>query len=268
MSAEYEIIKYTQDRHPESHIHEFYEIFISLSNDGKFFVEEKAFPLTFGTIFFLNPFVIHHCFSHTNESYERYVIHFSREQLERMSTKNTDLVSTFNSAPVVRKLPDETLANLVGKLAELTKPVTAKFGDDVEHNLNFEYFLLQMAKSLDQLNDFTDTGKEKDNRVSDILSYIHRHYSENISLDDLSNRFFISKSRISQIFKDTTGFSIGNYIIVYRIKQACELLRNGSSVQDAGQKVGFNNNPHFIRVFKQHIGCSPGRFAREQDLKP
>ena len=81
-------------------------------------------------------------------------------------------------------------------------------------------------------------------------------------MDDLANQFFISKSRLSQIFKNTTGFSVGNYIIIYRIKRSCELLQRGESVQNAGKIVGFHNNTHFIRMFKKHMGCSPGRFSR------
>ena len=262
MESSYSIKKYTQDRHPESHIHEQYEIFISLTNDGKFFVGEQAFPLSFGTVFFLNPFVIHHCFCHENKEYDRYVIHFTREHLENLSTRRTNLVGTFNSAPLVKQMPEETLATLLGQLSSLIKLPPNVFGADVERNLNFDRFLLTVACSLDSLNEYPVVCDDRDMRVDEILGYIHKHYAEDIKLDDLSAQFYISKSRISQIFKNSTGFSIGNYIIVYRIKRACELLQNGESVQNTGRLVGFHNNTHFIRIFKQHIGCSPGRFSR------
>ena len=244
MDGSFEVLKYTRDMHPESHIHEFYEVFLSLSNEGHFFVGDQAYPLSLGTIFFLNPFEIHHCFCRGNRDYDRYVIHFTREHLQRLSTEKTDLVHVFSSAPIVRQVPDEPLARMLIRLSAFTKPLKDDFGADVERNISFDQFLLAMANAIWNRNE-TNAAE-----------------AEDLTLDDLANRFFISKSRLSQIFKSTTGFSVGNYIIAYRIKRACELLGDGESVQKAGQLVGFNNNTHFIRMFKQHIGCSPGRFSR------
>lgn len=265
MEESYQILKYTQDKHPESHIHDFYEIFISLTNDGKFFVGEKAFDLSYGTVFFLNPFEIHHCFCHENKEYDRYVIHFTREQLSRLSTRQSNILKTFNSAPQVLQMPSETLANMLYQLSGLIKKPLPTFGSDVERNLKFETFLLYVACVLDSVSENPVICLTRETRVDDILAYIHKHYAEEIKLDDLSRQFYISKSRISQIFKSSTGFSIGNYIIIYRIKRACELLQDGESVQNTGRLVGFKNNTHFIRMFKQHIGCSPGRFSRNEE---
>ncbi len=86
--------------------------------------------------------------------------------------------------------------------------------------------------------------------------------AEPLNLDMLSSEFFISKSHLCRIFKDATGFSVASYISNSRIIKACTLLRNGVSVQDAGERVGFNNNAHFICVFKQEIGIPPGKYAR------
>ena len=255
MNFDYEIKKYSRDMHPESHIHESYEIFISLSNEGNFFVGEQAYLLSVGTIFFLNPFEIHHCFCRGSQEYDRYVIHYTQEHLQALSTEQTNMVALFESAPVVQQLPDDLLAELLGQLAALMKPAKERFGADVERNINFD-----RASG----NGYSNPPAERGTRVTDILSYIHKHYAEEITLDDLAGQFFISKSRLSQIFKNTTGFSIGNYIIVYRIKRACALLSAGESVQNVGRMVGFRNNTHFIRMFKKHIGCPPGRFSRRE----
>ena len=51
MTGDYEVLKYTKDKHPESHIHECFEIFLSLSGEGSFFVGDQAYPLSVGTIF-------------------------------------------------------------------------------------------------------------------------------------------------------------------------------------------------------------------------
>lgn len=262
MEMGYKIVKRTQEFNPESHIHEFYEIFISLTDEGKFFVGEQSYPLSVGTAFFLNPFEIHHCFGQTKKDYDRYVIHFTREYLRKISTEKTDMVALFDSAPLVQQFADARLADLLGQLALLIKPAADEFGADVERNIHFELYLLTMVRSIDAGNGYQPAYAKRETRVNDVLSYIHKHYAEEIVLDDLCKQFFISKSRLSQIFKSTTGFSIGNYVIIYRMKLACALLANGESVQNVGRMVGFKNNTHFIRMFKKHMGCSPGRFSR------
>ena len=163
---------------------------------------------------------------------------------------------------MIQQLSDELLADLLGKLASLMKPEADRFGADIERNIQFDLFLLTLASTIDLDTVNTSARAEHDARVNEIIGYIHSHYAEELTLDELSGRFYISKSRLSKIFRDTTGFSIGNYIIIYRIKRACVLLIEGESVQNVGRMVGFNNNTHFIRMFKKHMGCSPGRFAK------
>ena len=264
-NMDFEILKYSRDRNPNSHIHEEYEILISLSNEGKFFVREKGYPLQFGTVFILNPFEIHRCFCYGNQNYDRYIIHFKKEMLQNLSTKDTDLVALFRSAPLAQQIQDDTLAKMLGKLSFLCKPVTTGFGDDVERNIQFQSFLLMMARLINDMEPEHVAVGESEERVNEILQYIHANYEKDISLDALSKKFFLSKSRLSQIFKDATGFSVGDYIITYRIKRACTLLQSGMCVQDVGEMVGFHTSTHFIRTFKKRTGYSPGKFYKNSD---
>ena len=120
MDMDFEILRYTQDKHPDSHIHEHYEIFISLSNEGKFFVREEGYPLRFGMIFILNPFEIHRCFCKGNQPYDRYVLHFSEDYLKMLSTKSADMEVLFSSAPVIHRVEGRTLAKMLDQLSTLS----------------------------------------------------------------------------------------------------------------------------------------------------
>lgn len=267
MQNQYEILKYTHDRHPESHLHEYYEIFVSLSNEGKFFVHETDYQLRFGTIFILKPFEIHRCFCHGSQEYDRYVVHFDREHLSRLSTSESNLLELFDSSCVVLRMEDAGLARMLSKLAYLSKPATAGFGNDIERNIQFDSFLLLLARAVEMADNEYVAGMGAQGRIGKVLQYIHENYDRDITLDTLAQNFYISKSRLSQIFKDATGFSVGDYIITYRIKRACALLQSGFSVQDVGEMVGFNTSTHFIRMFKSRTGCSPGRFAKNSELR-
>lgn len=268
MSVKYEILKYAQDRNPNSHIHEDLEILISLNNEGKFFVREHGYPLRFGMVFVLPPFEIHRCFCNGSRNYERYIIHFPRELLKEMSTRRTDLLELLGTVPLVCQVPDDVMAKLLSSLSYLIKEVGNHYGDDIERNLRFQDFLLTIARFFKDIEFGPHPILENEGRVGEILDYIHTNYRREISLDTIAKELFISRSQLSQIFKNATGFSVGDYIITYRIKCACSLLMGGMRVQDVGKAVGFQTTANFIRIFKKRIGCPPGKFAQTPQKTP
>lgn len=265
MDTDFEILRYTQDKHPDSHLHEHYEIFISLSNEGKFFVREEGYPLQFGMTFILNPFEIHRCFCKGSQPYDRYVLHFSENYLKMLSTKSTDMEVLFSSAPVIHRVEGRTLAKMMDQLSTLSAPPGDEFGDDVERNIRLSEFLLLIARIINSEKISNVPMTKSEDRISEILRYIHSNYNQDISLECLSKQFFISKSRLSQVFKDTTGFSVGDYILTYRIKTACTLLKSGMRVQDVGEITGFHTSANFIRAFKKRTGYSPGKFSKNPE---
>ena len=95
------------------------------------------------------------------------------------------------------------------------------------------------------------------------MDYIQENLTEPLTLDQISNKFYISKHYLCRIFKSATGFSVMEYIIHSRILRARQLLQEGVSVQQAGELSGFSDNSHFIRTFGNLTGTSPGRYAKE-----
>lgn len=265
MDSSFEITKYTHDKNPNPHIHETYEILIPLNDGGKFFIKERGYQLRLGMVFILSPFEIHRCFCHGDQDYDRYVIHFSKDTLRKMSTKDTDLLALFDEAPLIQQLRGDIMGKTEEMLSSFLQKKSSAFGSDVEDNIKFQYFLLLLARLIKSREAEPLPIVESDHRINRVLQYIHTNYTDDITLDRLSKVFFISKSRLSQIFKDATGFSVGDYIITYRIKRAGILLQEGVHVQDVGRMVGFRSDTHFIRTFKKRTGCSPGKFARSTD---
>ena len=264
MDINFEVSRYTQDKHPDSHMHEQYEIFISLSDEGTFFVREEGYPLRFGMVFILAPFEIHRCFCNGNKKYDRYVVHFSEEYLKLLSTPNTDIITLFNSAPIVQQLENDTLFEIMARLTALDKSIETGFGGDCQKKLELLNFLLMIARITNASTFINSPAIKMESRAGEILRYIHANYNQDISLEQLSKEFFISKSRLSEVFKQSTGFSVGNYVIAYRIKIACTLLQSGMNVQDVGYMVGFHTNTHFIRTFKNKTGYSPSNFVKRR----
>lgn len=96
--------------------------------------------------------------------------------------------------------------------------------------------------------------------VEKIKYMIEEQLSSDISVSSLSRLFNYNSNYLSRIFKIETGVSLQNYIIQARIEKAKFLLAQGERVTDVAAKVGYENFPHFSRIFKKVVGVSPKQY--------
>jgi len=99
--------------------------------------------------------------------------------------------------------------------------------------------------------------------IVDVRSYINAHYTEQITLDILSKELSINKFYIQKLFKRYMGLSPNEYLIQTRLTRAKQLLRTTKlSVSQVSMEVGISNIGHFISLFKQHEGITPGMYRQ------
>lgn len=108
-------------------------------------------------------------------------------------------------------------------------------------------------------------GKAGENSLQTIISFCCEHYKQNITLDDISESLYISKSRISHIFSEKLNMSFRSYINVLRLNDAeQELISTDKSVTEIALTTGFENVRTFDRAFFKHYGMSPRDFRKTQ----
>lgn len=246
----------------EPHFHDEYEILLCLSDGGTFLINSHTYPLCHGMLFILGKEVLHQCIANIS-SYEKYIIHFSSDSLWTISSPQTDFQTLFNECDYFAiNLSDEQFCDIRAQM-EGCIAKSSGFGSDLRQNMAFMQLILSTSALMRANNSATPPALPQEyTKIMPIIEYIHKSYAEDISLDAISQQFFISKYYLCRQFKKVTGFSVGSYITNYRIRQACTLLRQGTSVQTAGENVGFENTAHFIRTFGQIIGTSPGKYAK------
>ena len=104
----------------------------------------------------------------------------------------------------------------------------------------------------------------KRSNVVEVKRYLDEHYTETMSLEELSNRFFMDKYYLAKSFKSQFGLNISTYIQNIRITKAKQMLRfSDKTVEEIGCEVGMDNPAYFSRVFKNIEGVSP-KMYREQ----
>jgi signal transduction histidine kinase/DNA-binding LacI/PurR family transcriptional regulator/AraC-like DNA-binding protein len=96
------------------------------------------------------------------------------------------------------------------------------------------------------------------------MAYIHTHYADPITREEIAAAIGISPDYLSDCFRQELGITPPTYIRRYRIRQACELLRNtDQSITQIAQSVGFSDNAHFTRSFQREMGMSPKTYRRK-----
>jgi transcriptional regulator GlxA family with amidase domain len=99
--------------------------------------------------------------------------------------------------------------------------------------------------------------------LHNLLTYIHSHLSEPLTLDSLSRALFLNRHTISKLFSERVGCGLNAYVNAMRVSMAENLLREGQAgVAEIVEKCGFGSERTFYRAFQAQRGEAPGRLRR------
>lgn len=102
-----------------------------------------------------------------------------------------------------------------------------------------------------------DTVTLGNSPTQNIVRYINNHINDNITLDTICNKFYISKPQLCRNFKSATGSTVQNYINAKRLVNAKRMMSSGISPTRAAQLNGFNDYSVFYRAFYKEYGKAP-----------
>ena len=103
--------------------------------------------------------------------------------------------------------------------------------------------------------------------VSGLISYINGHLDQDLSIQTLSAGCCLSPYHMMRMFKEETGYTIGNYITEKRLLRARDLLAQGKSATESCFLSGFRNYSTFLRAYKQRYKELPKRSGRLKNSK-
>lgn len=241
------------------HIHECYEIYLSLVGNISFYIGGENFSVHKNQIFFINKYVTHHLTLKEDQKNQRIVIFIHPDFLDSFSTNEVNLSSLFLNKATASFIFNEDdyrqfltfisrFENINGEMSELIE--TACF-------LEMMAFLYKLTS---KQNDLISSNYEN-KLIGEVISYIYSRFNSSISLEDIASNFFISTSYLCRIFKKETGTTINKFIVARKIGLAKSLLSNNCSVSDAAEKSGFSDYSNFIRTFSKEVGISPKQYA-------
>lgn len=113
------------------------------------------------------------------------------------------------------------------------------------------------------------SGSQEQTTIHAMIRYIQEHYQQDLSLQHLAERFSLSPGYVSALFKSGTGENFKDYLNLYRVKKAKEIMgRESIRINELALRVGCTNSHTFIRMFKKYEGVPPGQYLKEQEEQP
>lgn len=239
------------------HYHDFHKIIVFISGKVTYHIEGKAYHLKPRDILLVSQGAIHKPEIDPSVPYERYIFwirdDLSCQELNTCFQKAND--RSFNLVRADSAL-QERLKDLLPEIEQTLQ--NEHFGDPVLRNALFTQFMIYINRIFLRTSSSPDKKTySSDTQVEQLLKYINRNLSENLSIDQLANRFFFSKYHMMRKFKNETGYTIHNYITSKRLLMARSLISQGMPVMKAAQASGFRDYTTFVRAYKKQFGKAP-----------
>lgn len=246
------------------HYHDFYKIIYFVDGNVTYKIEGKNYKLKPHDFVLVDFNAIHKPEIGEDKPYERYIIYLSEEfmeqQNERMeSMRNCFELARINRNAVVHFAPGsyERLLECLHRMEKETGQKQEFLSDRMLEAAFLEFMVLFNRACVAQPKAFITTASYNE-KIVDIISYIQEHLTrEEISIDLLSEKFYISRYYLMRQFKEATGYSIHQYISEKRILEAKRRILTGVPASKVCYDCGFSDYSTFARRFKDIVGVSP-----------
>lgn len=248
------------------HVHPFHEIFYLSSGECTSFIDHNIYKFGKGDLVIVPGGCLHKTIYTGKGIHERIVISFRqeitdwvKEQIGTEYLKNCMVPGVINIPEKRRNYVDSLLDKLMfeNDTPDILSTAFIKAG-----LVELLLFIIRCTEYEDNVIKEIDVDNRK---IQEVATYIFEHYTENILLEDVADKFDMSKSFLSKRFKTATGFGFKEYIINLRIQNACRLLlETNKSITDIAFECGFNDSNYFGDSFRKIKGISPRKYRKNE----
>lgn len=244
------------------HFHEFNKVVLLLSGRVDYIVENTTYPLQPWSVLLVPHHAIHKAVIDVSEPYERIILYLDSDFLDRV-LPNAGLMACFEAADRSGQyilLPDarqrEELTALLRSF-EAAMDDTLRGAEAMRDTLIMQFFIL-----LNRIRPAGEPAAESrsprmDPKIRDTLAHISENLSDDLSVDTLAARVFLSRYYFMRLFKAQTGDTVHAYIRQKRLLHAARLIREGMPAAQAASACGFHDYSVFNRAFRSSFDIRP-----------
>lgn len=271
LTADFKIFHITDQKQREFsfHYHDFHKVVLFIKGDVSYVIEGCSYHLLPYDIVFVKAGEVHRPIIHSKEVYERIIIYISPDFISSYTKDSQDLTACFvhaqeNRSHVLRMRTFQQ-SQLYYSIQILEQALTdQKYASLLYLKLRFLAFMIELNRASLQSDVLFVSNQTSNPKIRSILEYINEHLTEDIDIQKLADTFFISRYYLMHVFKQETGYTIGNYINTKRLLQARDLVAQKVPITQACFLCGFKNYSTFSRAYKKlfthsasHANASP-----------
>jgi len=244
---------YTMSSH---HFHHEYELYYLNEGSRRYFINDTTYDINAGDLVLIKPYDLHKTID-TGSSHSRVLISFKAEFLPFKHME--DILNTgFKSSNVLSFDPIKQ-ARIESFLNDMINTIHK---DDIYTQAKIQsiltMFLSFLTEESEKITSKDMSCSDTNEKIYDVISYLRHNYNKQIKLEDLAEKFYISKFYLTRVFKKTSGFTISEYLQSLRVLEAQKQLKESDlSISEIALAVGFSNPSSFGKVFKHVTGLTP-----------
>lgn len=244
-----------------NHFHEYYVIGFIEGGRRRLWCRDGEFDLTAGDLILFHPRDNHQCAPLSGELLDYRAVNIRPEVMQKAVREITG-----------REAPLSFRCN-VARQSEAAGPLSDLFDAIVQGRPRLEkeealFFLLRQVME-EHAAPFEEADLPQANpQIQALCAYMEKHYSENLSLDDLLSMVSFGKSYLLRSFTRQLGVSPYRYLQTVRVGKAKERLEQGVAPIDVAGLAGFSDQSHFSNLFKEFIGLTPKQYQRIFTAEP
>ncbi len=251
------------------HHHDFHKIVFFISGGVTYHIEDRAYDLEPWDILMVGNTEIHKPVIEGDKIYERIVLWVYPDFLKKNNSDKSNLLQCFQRSKERNyhrlRVSIEELSEVKRLLKDLLSCKGSEdFGTDIMEKLIFLRLMVELNRLfLKKGDEKEEDGISYDENITALINYINRNLSEDLSIEQLSARFYLSRYYLMHKFKEETGTSIYSFIIQKRLIKSRELMKEGTPITEAASLCGFKDYSTFVKAFKKSYNCTPREYLKE-----
>lgn len=251
------------------HSHNGVEIYLTLSPLPDVLLNDTVSEVPAGTLIIIPPFCVHQLYHSSGTLYERYILSLNMQWLDAVFCGQTDFLSYMkqSTAPLLL-VPDQAAkTELIRGMTTLLSYSKVNTPDAMADLFALLAKLNEIVENLCSAQTLTPPVSPAQQRINEIIAYIHNHITENLTVEELAGHFFLHPDYLSRLFKKHTHATVSHYITLQKIATAQSLLRDGQTVTQVQTALGYSSYAYFFKNFQKNTGMSPSQYRAQYYTK-